>query len=115
MARYICSYLVKVPVEELKPLLREVLENCRFEVIYDTIEYVMAKEIPGQVSFSKLVTVEALIDHTKAKNQEVKVQLVVKNDELPLQVNNHCHQLFYQLQDFVGQNQQWQLLENIPN
>jgi hypothetical protein len=115
MARYICSYLAKAPLEELKPILGEVLKFCNFDVIYHTIDYMMAREAPGQVLFSKLVTVEVLIDSTTATNQGIQVNLVVKNDELPLQINNHCRQLFEQLQNALAQDHQWKLLANVPS
>lgn len=62
----------------------------------------MAKERPGLVSFSKLATVEVLIgstDETELVTQHsaATVNLVVKNEELPLQVNNHCHKVFQQV------------------
>jgi predicted Co/Zn/Cd cation transporter (cation efflux family) len=114
MARYICSYLVKVPLTELKPMLDEVLENCQFEVIYQTLDYIMGREIPGKVNFSKLVTVEVLIDSTTAREKEVQVNLVVKNDELPLQTNNHCSQIFERLQQILSEDHQWQLIAKVP-
>ena len=114
MARYICSYLVKVPLAELKPMLDEVLENCQFEVIYRTLDYIMGREIPGKVNFSKLVTVEVLIDSTTAREKEVQVNLVVKNDELPLQTNNHCSQIFERLQQILSEDHQWQLIAKVP-
>jgi len=43
-------------------LLVEFLQSCYLEIIYD--DYMMAREIPGQVSYTKLVTVEVLIDKT---------------------------------------------------
>jgi len=50
----------------------------------------MAREIPGQVSYTKLVTVEVLIDKTTATETEHATNLVIKNEELPLQFDNHC-------------------------
>jgi hypothetical protein len=114
MARYICSYLVKVPLTELKPMLDEVLANCQFDVIYQTLDYIMGREIPGKVNFSKLVTVEVLIDSTTAREKEVQVNLVVKNDELPLQTNNHCSQIFERLQQILSEDHQWQLIAKVP-
>ncbi len=114
MARYTCSYLVNNPLEQLQGLLSQTLRACNFEVIYHTPDYMMAKEIPGRTSFARLVAVEVLIDSTTATNNEVQINLVVKNDELPLQLDNHCRQLFDQVQTVIAKNHQWQLLENIP-
>lgn len=59
----------------------------------------MAKERPGIVSYSQLATVEVLIgttDETQPVSQDpaATVNLVVKNEELPLKTNNHCHKVF---------------------
>lgn len=113
MARYICSYLAQVTLDELKPLLNEILSSCQFEVIYQTLDYMMAREIPGRINFAKLVTVEVLIDSTTAKDKEVQVNLVVKNDELPLQTNNHCHQIFERLQQILDEDSHWQLIAKV--
>ncbi|MBW4623035.1 MAG: hypothetical protein KME17_27210 [Cyanosarcina radialis HA8281-LM2] len=113
MARYTSSLIVAIPFESLHPVLGEMMQACNCEVIYktDTGDYMMGRELPGKVPFAKLVTVEALIDLTSAK--EVRIKLVVKNEELPLQVNNHCRQVFDDIQKAVTENSQWQILENV--
>lgn len=113
MARYTCSFIIAVPLEDLQPSLIEVLQSCNFDIIYDTGDYLMARESPGQVAFSKLVTVEVLIDRTTATDEEVRMNFVVKNEELPLQVDNHCRQMFDWVQEAITENGQWQLLERV--
>lgn len=113
MARYTCSFIVSVPLERLLPTLIEVLTSCNFDIIYDTGDYLMAREIPGQIAFAKLVTVEALIDRTTATDEEVRMNFVIKNEELPLQVDNHCHQMFYKVNSAIANNRQWQLVETV--
>ena len=59
----------------------------------------MAKERPGMVSYSQLATVEVLIGSTDeaelvSQDPAATVNLVVKNEELPLNTNNHCHRVF---------------------
>jgi ribosome-associated translation inhibitor RaiA len=115
MSRYICSYRVKVAPGQLYPLLIEVLESCNFEITYEMHDYLMARENPGKTTFSKLVTVEVLVDSTTATEDEIQVNLVVKNDELPLQRDNHCHQLFALIQQAIAENQQWKLIENVSS
>ncbi|MCU0532322.1 MAG: hypothetical protein MUD14_00220 [Hydrococcus sp. Prado102] len=115
MARYTCSYRVKVSLDRLRPLLSEILQACYFDLTYQASDYMMARETPGKTPFSKLVTVEVLIDSTTATEDEVQVNLVVKNDELPLQKDNHCHQLFELLQEAIAQNQKWKLIENVTS
>lgn len=72
----------------------------------------MAREFPGQVSFPKLVTVEVLIDKTTATETKTRVNLVIKNEELPLQVDNHCHQMFNLVNQAITENRHWQLVES---
>ncbi|MEC4806648.1 MAG: hypothetical protein SAJ12_19885 [Jaaginema sp. PMC 1079.18] len=112
MARYICSFTVAVTLEDLLPSLNEVLKACNFEVIYDTADYLMGREVPGDVSFSRLATAEVLIDRTTATTDGVRLNLVVKNEELPLQHDNHCRQMFNKLQQAIVDSGQWQLLES---
>ncbi|WP_013324001.1 hypothetical protein [Gloeothece verrucosa] len=115
MARYTCSYIVKTSLGQLEALLKELLTGCDFEVTYHTQDYMMAREMPGKVPFSKLVTVEVLIDSTTATPSQVQLSLVVKNDELPLQRDNHCSQLFNGVQEVIAQDYQWQLVESVPS
>ena len=110
MARYTSSYLVNLPLNQLPQTIKKVLQSCEFELVYQATDYIMAREIPGQVAFSKLVTVEILIDSTKAKNDEVPITWVIKNDELPLQVTNHCRQRFEKIQKMISQCQLWHLV-----
>lgn len=71
----------------------------------------MAREIPGKVAFHQLVTVEVLVDRTMATNQEVQMNFVIKNEELPLQVDNHCYQVFNQVNQAVQDARCWKLIE----
>lgn len=112
MARYTCSFSVASSLDELKRLLSDTLQTCSFDIIYHTEDYMMAREVPGRVAFAQLVTVEVLIDKTKATHERVCMSLVAKNEELPLQVNNHCQQLFDQVRQAIAQNPQSQLLES---
>jgi hypothetical protein len=113
MARYTCSFTVAVPIDRLRQLLVEVLQACNLDIIYDTGDYMMAREIPGHVSFAKLVTVEVLIDKTTATETETRMNFVIKNEELPLQVDNHCRQMFELVSQTVVDNRQWHLVENV--
>lgn len=113
MARYTCSLTVAVSLDLLQPSLIEVLQSCNFDIIYDTGDYLMAREIPGHVAFAKLVTVEVLIDKSTATAQEVRMNFVIKNEELPLQVDNHCRQMFDMVQKAVADNSHWHLVESV--
>lgn len=113
MARYTCAFTVAGSFEYLRQLIIEVLQSCDLNVIYDTGDYLMAREVLGQVSFSKLVTVEVLIDRTSATEIETRMQLVIKNEELPLQVENHCYQVFQLVNQAITDNRDWQLIESV--
>ncbi|ACK65603.1 conserved hypothetical protein [Rippkaea orientalis PCC 8801] len=115
MARYTSSYLVNASLNEIPTVLVNILESCGFELVYQAVDYMMAREIPGQVSYSKLVVIEVLIDSTKAKAKEVPITWVVKNDELPLQMNNHCQQRFEQIQQTISEDKQWHLIASVAN
>lgn len=111
MARYTCSFTVAAPRDRLRQLFGDFLQTYNLEIIYNTADYMMAREVPGHVSFTKLVTVEVLIDRTTAIATETHINLVVKNEELPLQVENHCHQMFELMNQGIVENRNWQLIE----
>ncbi|MEW6495942.1 MAG: hypothetical protein AB1589_25990 [Cyanobacteriota bacterium] len=113
MARYTCSFIISVSLDHLQESLIELLQSCNFDIIYDTGDYIMAREIPGRIAFAKLVTVEVLIDKSTATAQEVRMNFVIKNEELPLHLDNHCRQMFELVQEAVAENRQWQLLESV--
>jgi hypothetical protein len=111
MARYTCRFSIEPALEEMRLALREIMKSCHLETIYEIEDYVMWREIPGKVSFARLVTVEVLIDITFATAKSVGIKLVVKNEELPLKVSNHCHQVFTAIQQEVAKRHpDWQLL-----
>jgi hypothetical protein len=113
MARYTSLFKLAIPLPQLHDAIQSVLSGCNFNVLHNTNEYVMAKEIPGGVPFAKLVVVELLIDRTTATDQEVSLKCVVKNEELPLQVNNHCHTRFDQVVEAFCKSEHWRVIENI--
>ena len=94
MARYTCSYLVRDSLEQLQSSLSKILQSCNFDILYESNDYIMAQESPGQVGFAKLVTVEVLIDSVTATDDKLKINFVIKNEELPLQFDNYCRQTF---------------------
>lgn len=114
MARYTSSFLIAVQVEHLYSLIIELLQDCGFSVQFYSHDYIMASEIPGKVAFAKLVAVEVLVDKSRAEN-ETWVNLVVKSEELPLKLDNHCRQVFDQIRQKVENNRKWQLIESVVN
>lgn len=111
MARYTCSFTVAVGVDRLRQVLGEVLQSCNLDIMHDTTDYMMARERPGQIFFSKLVTIEVLIDKTTATETSTRMDLVIKNEELPLQIDNHCRQVFDLVKQSIKENRSWQSVE----
>lgn len=94
MARY--TNFIKVPraTSSLRDSLVTSLKSCDLNMVYEAADYLVAKEKPGQVSLSQLATIEVLINPPTTESAEAKVNLVVKNEELALSANNHCHRIF---------------------
>ncbi|MBR8837297.1 MAG: hypothetical protein DSM106950_25635 [Stigonema ocellatum SAG 48.90 = DSM 106950] len=113
MARYTCSFIVSVTIDHLQPLLVELLQDCNLDVQYHTADYIMAREIPGNVFFSKLVTVEVLIDKSTATETESRMSIVIKNEELPLQLHNHCRQMFEFIKQAIENCRHWHLIQSL--
>ncbi|NEP76377.1 MAG: hypothetical protein F6K29_33495 [Okeania sp. SIO2G5] len=117
MARYTSLYRSGIfPVAQLRQCLSELLESCNFAVIYEDSDYLVARERPGGVAFSKLVTVEVLFGdrgdmETSSGEDALKMNVVVKNEELPLTVNNHCRQQFNLVTQVVSSRHGLQLIE----
>jgi hypothetical protein len=113
MSRYVCHFLVNLSPQSVRAPLKKMLENCRMETIYDLEDYMMAREIPGRVSFTKLVTAEVLINTTNATHDAVTLSFIVKNEELPLNTNNHCRQVFDLLRVALEQHDDWQPINSL--
>ncbi len=114
MARYTSSFVVHASLQEVPGLLSQILKSCDFGVVYQATDYLMAKELPGQVSLSKLVSVQVLIESTLAEEDGVPVTFVVKNDELPLNLDNYCHQRFQELQTSLNQSKKLSSATVVP-
>lgn len=112
MARYTSLFTIAVSIDSLRLLLADLLQSCQFDIIYDSGDYLVARETPGRVSYAKLVTVEVLIDRFPTTENEVRMNFVVKNEELPLKVDNHCRQVFNQVNQAIAENRQWHLIES---
>lgn len=111
MARYTKVYVVKVNQSLLRDLITKLLVECNLTVSYVARDYIMAQEKSGQVSFSKLVTVEVLIHQPELDS--VKFTCVVKNEELPLNLGNHCKALAEKVNAAFETNPAWQMLESV--
>ncbi|MEO0537598.1 MAG: hypothetical protein AAF215_27520 [Cyanobacteria bacterium P01_A01_bin.123] len=110
MARYTNLFTTTAAdsVPELKVALAETLKSCDLNLIYEAQDYLVAKEKPGQVSYAKLATIEVLINPPLAGQHEARVNLVVKNEELPLSNNNHCQRVFQLVNQAIRATNSWQ-------
>jgi hypothetical protein len=115
MARYTSLYTVAVSLDRFRQLLTDSLRSCSLDVIYTSEDYLLARESPGQVAYNKLVTVEVLIDQTQTADAEVRMNFVVKNEELPLKSNNHCREIFNSVNQAIAENRQWHLIECVAS
>ncbi len=113
MARYTGFFIVAVPTERLRRLVIEILQSCNLDIIYDSGDYLMARELPGMVTIPKLVTAEVLIEKSSSSQLQIRMDLVIKNEELPLQSHNHCHQVFNIVSELIITNRQWKLIESM--
>ncbi len=114
MARYTSLYTVAVSLDRFRQLLTDILRSCSLDVIYASEDYLLARELPGHVSYAKLVTVE-VIDQPQKPDEEVRMNFVVKNEELPLKSNNHCRQIFNLVNQAIAENRQWHLIESVAS
>lgn len=112
MARYTHDLTVAVPLSQFYEQVKEVLRACSFEVLYFKEDFVIAREMPGNIPFSRLVTVEILVDSTRATQETTHLNVVVKNEELPLQANNHCYQMYEKLNQAIADNKGWNLIKS---
>ena len=110
MARYTRSLSIALSLSDCLTQLKAVLESCNLEVLFSKEDCIIARETPGQVPFAKLVTIEVLVDSTRATSTITNMDVVVKNEELPLQSNNHCFQIFEQLGQSLNQHPGWQVI-----
>lgn len=110
MARYTRSLSVALSLSNCLTQLKAVLESCDLEALFSKEDCIIAREKPGKVPFAKLVTIEVLVDSTRATSNVTNMDVVVKNEELPLQSNNHCFQIFDQFSQTINQHSGWQVI-----
>jgi hypothetical protein len=101
MARYTNFFMTGSSQEAIGQALVNALEACDLNLIYQDPVCIVAKERPGQVSFAQLATVELLISPPTVEQGGSKIDLVVKNEELPLRRQNHCREVFVQVNQAI--------------
>lgn len=101
MARYTNFFMTRSSQEAISQSLVSALEACDLTLVYQDPVCIVAKERPGQVSFAQLATVELLISPPTVESGGSKIDLVVKNEELPLRAQNHCREVFAQINQAI--------------
>lgn len=99
MARYTCTKTVSLPLKNVYSQLQSLLDGFGLEVLFSQRDRLIAREIPGQVPFTKLVTIEVLVDNKRNTTNATQMDVIVTNEELPFQNHNHCSQIFSQLNE----------------
>lgn len=101
MARYTNFFMTGASSEEISRALVSALEACKLTLIYQDPVCIVAKEQPGKVPFAQIATIELLISPPTVESGGSKIDLVVKNEELPLRAQNHCKEIFTQVNQAI--------------
>ena len=113
MARYTGFFIVNVGIEDLRPVMIDILESRNLEITYQTPSSIIAREALGKVTVQELVIVEVVFDTATSTVNETKMTVYVKNEALALQSVNHCREIFELISQLIIDNRQWVLLESI--
>jgi len=113
MARYTGFFVVAVGIEYVREILMEMLEACNIEITYQTPSSLIGRETIGQAPISQLITAEVVFDTATSTENETKMTLMIKNEELPLKLDNHCYQMFELVSQMIVDCRHWDLLESI--
>ncbi|NEO55986.1 MAG: hypothetical protein F6K54_24700 [Okeania sp. SIO3B5] len=112
MARYNGVFTIAVDVENLLLILTDILNSCGFEVAHIQGSYLMASEVHSQVIFSQLVTLDINVGIV-TNTEKIKINLVARNEEIPLKSDNHCRQKFDLLTQSIIENPNWEFIDSI--
>jgi hypothetical protein len=114
MARYVGFIAVAIDdFQNLQPVVLGILEECNLEVSYNTGNYIMARERRGEVSFSQLAIAEVTFNLASITGNTIRIDLIVKNEALPSQKDNHCRQVFDLFIYWAMETEYWQVIESM--
>ena len=102
MARYTNFFMTSSSQEEVRQMLVSAIEACNLNLIHNDPVCIVAKERPGKVAFAQLATIEILISPPTMGQGGAKIDLVVKNEELPLRTQNHCKEVFTEIEQAIA-------------
>jgi hypothetical protein len=58
---------------------------------------------------------KVLVDSTRATQETTTLTMVVKNEELPLQTQNHCYGIYQKVNKAIADNKGWNLIRSTPS
>ena len=112
MARYACSTVLATSADRIGERITRLLHSCDLELLLQRGDYLIARERPrGAAALAQLVSLEVLMDRTAATEERIAVQFICKNEELPLQAENHCWQVFQRITAALEQDEELTLVE----
>jgi hypothetical protein len=106
MARYTATFSITHYGDHTHKTVCDLLEKSGFRLLHESQDYVMGSEKPGSVKFYLLTTAEILIDAPSVPSA-LTLNLLVKNEELPLKRVNHCKNTFDRLQKVFLECGEW--------
>lgn len=113
MARYTGVFTVEVRLEIFPEVMMGIIDYCELEILYNTGDYMMAREKIDRIPLQQLTTLEVKLEMATATAKSVRLQIVTQNDELALTSDNHCHQLFDLITQLIHRNSNWQVLDSL--
>ncbi|MEM9770113.1 MAG: hypothetical protein AAF889_00680 [Cyanobacteria bacterium P01_D01_bin.73] len=82
-------------------------------IVHNGADYILAKEIPGEVSFTELVSVEVLVEEQGLDADSINLNFVVRNEELPLKASNHCRTMSEKISEAVQSHKEIRTLSYV--
>ena len=114
MARYTCTFAIPCSQEQITHWLPQILEVCHLTIVHSGEDYILAKEKPGHISFTELVTVEILVENQSPDlNSGINLNFIVRNEELPLKASNHCRTMSEKISAAVQSHSEIQTLSYV--
>ncbi|MGD1850063.1 MAG: hypothetical protein ACFCBU_05470 [Cyanophyceae cyanobacterium] len=113
MARYTCTFAIPCSQEQITQWLPQILQVCNLAIVHSGADYILAKENPGQVGFTELVSVEVLVEEQGLDADNINLNFIVRNEELPLKANNHCRHMSEQISQAVQSHKEIETLSYV--
>ncbi len=116
MARYTGFIIVAIEdFNNLQPVVLGILEELNLEVIHNTGNSILARERASEIPFSELAIAEVTFNLASITQTTIRIDLIVKNNTLPTQKDNHCRQVFDFFIYWAMENSYWQVIESMTS